>query len=167
MPSDKLLPNLWLLTIRNVCYPAFVCLVLFPLNCTLNCWLCLTRCGWGLKAGDQGYPHQLRSQPFGLRSSSLWSQEVRWSRCPRQIPEILPINILRIPGWLWRILCTCYVEKIWQAKISHTCVVWIDLFPSFLFMFTETWWRRKMGIENDKVHIFRRKRESMKYREFW
>lgn len=72
-------------------YQKCKCIMIEVVSQVYNSW-CF-RCGWGLQTGDQGYPHQLRSHSVGCRSSSLRSQEVRWSRCPCQIPEIVPINV--------------------------------------------------------------------------
>jgi len=101
-PSVRLSPRAWLLTTRNVSvtrlslpccvfqkilsgYLQFI--VLLHIYC-----LFFRRRWWGFQERDQGDLHPVRQNPPRRRPSSLRAQEVRWPRCPRSLPEVLPLN---------------------------------------------------------------------------
>lgn len=127
MPSDKPLPSPWLPTTRNVQFwQSFANLWNSLTFCTLS-----FRCWWSIQTRNQGYPHQLWPQFVGLWSSSLRSQEVRWSRCTRQIPEILPINLYPVcqrAGLLYLVL--------WRKKYDTPRFRNLELNLYFHYLFT-------------------------------
>jgi len=74
---------------------------LWPNYCRILFWMVwftnslkflLCRRRWGLQEGDQGHSGSVRQNPAGRRSASLRAQEVRRSRCPCSLPEVVPLN---------------------------------------------------------------------------
>lgn len=74
-------------------------------NCNLNCWrfdirfeifhfgfMHLFRCWRGFKEGDSRHPYFLRPLPSCGWPSSMRTEEVRRSRCPSTLSEIIPLK---------------------------------------------------------------------------
>lgn len=105
--------NLYQFQVLVVVVLKFCCIVTQKVNKVINFLLC--RCWWSFKAGDQGHPHQLRPQPVSGGSSALRSQEIRWTRRSRQIPEVLPINQKRkTKVYFWHLGSVVVMQKTIQ-----------------------------------------------------
>lgn len=74
-----------------------------------------SRCRWVLKEGDQGHLDPVRQDPAGCRPSSLRVQEVRWTRSPCPLPEVLPLTSLHFHVIKLRekIFLACFFKLAW------------------------------------------------------
>lgn len=51
-----------------------------------------------LQEPAQAGPHPVRPHTPRCRQQAVRAQEVRWSRCPRQVPEVLPLSGFWLTG---------------------------------------------------------------------
>lgn len=65
--------------------------VWIDLSLNFSIWVC--RRWWSFQEGDQGHPDWLRQEPPCCWSQEVRAKEVRRSRSPCQIPEILPLKL--------------------------------------------------------------------------
>lgn len=88
MPLDRLLLRVLLLTTKNVSRNfRFHFKVLYLFFVGFSRW-------WSFQAWNQGYLGSIWPNFISCWSSQMRTKEIRWSRCPRPLPEILPLNQL-------------------------------------------------------------------------